>query len=397
MIRLRSFGDIPRALALSALVPASLAAQDVVPAAARAAMPVDSVRLLAAERNALRDSLASARRAHAAADSARPVPAAPTLADGFALHGLLQGWYERHVTGTEAGFRIRRAELVLSGEPAPRVRWQIGMDAAKALQLAASDSAAPVRANQGSRMLQDAFVSVQLAPALAVDAGQVLLPLGLEGLQPAGGRPTAERALFLSDGARGGSYGDVRDVGVQLRARAGRQLSLVAGMFNGLGESQNDTDRDGRKSVAGRAVLQLGTRTALRLGASGAALVGPASDSLVGRRAGVDAQLVRGRATLQGELVAGRDGAVARRGGYLHAGFRVRPDVEVLARVDGWDPDVDADVAPSAARERALVAGATWTPPASPMRVQLNWVRHRYEGDALPARDALLVNLQVGW
>src|SRR5690349_20824156 len=115
-----------------------------------------------------------------------PAPQAPAVQ----INGLLQVWYlDGHtITSAHDSYRIRRADVKLSGIISPRVRWRISLDGAKLLNLnktttVAADSTVldDVAVDQRSRILQEASINVTLAPSVRVDVGQQIIPLSYEG------------------------------------------------------------------------------------------------------------------------------------------------------------------------------------------------------------------------
>lgn len=216
----------------------------------------------------------------------------------FGLGGLVQGWYVAGDHGQRDTFRVRRTELYFSGQITEKGRWLIMVDPAKALSLEQSftslgeaPAAAGVTVNQASRILQNAQVTFDYIPRMQVTIGQFKVPLSREGLESSGRLDTIERALFASDRARGGAYGDVRDIGLMVNGLLGPRVDYHLGVFNGVVESQNDVDRDEFR--------RLGNGRGER----------PRRD-----RIGGEVQLVKGPFTVRSELMAGWDGAVSRRG-----------------------------------------------------------------------------------
>ena len=135
-----------------------------------------------------------------------------TFAAALALAGTAAASSDGAVVDT---FRIRRSELKLSGDISPQAKWVVMFDPIK--------TSAP---------LQDAFISLQASRYIGLDVGQQKVPLGFEGTQSSGRLDTVERTLFIADKARGGGWGDVRDLGVITRARlAGNQIESPARML----------------------------------------------------------------------------------------------------------------------------------------------------------------------
>jgi hypothetical protein len=344
------------------------------------------------------DSAQSAR-AHAPADSL------PGRLGGIRAGGLLQVWYAQGDGGFQSTFRIRRAELKLSGDVSPRARWGITVDPARAL--ATNNATTTVNGvsvvtgtsvNQASRILVDAVIALALPARLELDAGQFKIPIGFEGgVQSPAALETVERALYTSDRARGGIYGDSRDIGVMLRAPAGADVDYALGVFNGVGESQNDVDRNAAKAVVGRIATRVPFARALWIGASGAVSTKNAPDSVIRQRAGAEARFVAGPLLLKSEYMAGRDGSRRGAGWYSHAGYWLTPRFNVIARHDVFDPDLDLETSLADARERDWIAGFTYDMPAVNLRLQMNYVRKLFPAAIAPARGLLLTNLQAAW
>jgi hypothetical protein len=250
--------------------------------------------------------------------------------------------------------------------------------------------------NLASQMLQDASVTVRAGRALAVDVGQMKVPLSLVGLQSPSKLETVERPMFVADRARGGGYGDVRDVGVLARGSALGQVDYALGAFNGSGESQNGVDRNDQKSLAARVVLRA-LVPGLQLGGSGVYGGRPGADFARRDRAGAEAQYAAGPLTARAEYMAGVDGSTRRAGYYGQAAYRVRRGAELVARWDVWDPDARREGTAATARARELLGGATLTLGGGTGALQVDYAARSFRGDAAPATRQLLVNVQTSW
>jgi hypothetical protein len=332
------------------------------------------------------------------ADAAAP----PSTTDPMAARtfkGLIQAWYAAG-NGMNDTFRVRRTELYLSGQVTRRARWQVMVDPAKALSLEAT-AASPggvrpltgVAVSQSTRMLQDAAITFDYNPRVHVSMGQFKLPLSLEGRQSSGRLETVERALFLSDRVRGGSYGDVRDVGLLVRGGVGSRIGFEAGLFNGLSESQNDVDANDQKGIA--ASLAWKVRKGLHIGASGA--WGRGDERRRRDRIGTELQLIRGRFMLKSELMTGNDGTVTRRGYFGHLGWRLSPKVEAVLRLDAWDPDIRSEATPVDVRERDYVVGVNILLSQHNLKLQANYLRKTFPSGRLGSRNVVLINSQTFW
>lgn len=404
---------VPTGTTIAASVPEMLQQQWLI--LKRLTEELDRHRAVIAEQQqqikALEAAKAEATAAPAAAPPAKtpPPPAAPpiTVETGgikLKMSGLFQGWYTATSGTVVDTFRLRRTELKFSGDMSPRVKWALMVDAAKALSLSTTSATVGGQQvltgssiGQGGRVLQDAFASLVFTPALTVDVGQQKLPLSMEGMQSSGRLDTIERALFMSDKARGGGYGDIRDLGLMVRGRiASGQVEYFAGVFNGLGESQNDQDRNDQKDAAARIVVRPAFAKGFQFGGS-FARDGFAALGATGReRHGVE--LVYGRPSfgLKSEWMSGRDGRVTRRGGYLQASRRLHRSVQALFRVDRWDPDTRTDSTAETAAELDWLGGVTYTIANSGAWLQFNFVRKTF-AEVIPARNVFIANIQSTW
>jgi phosphate-selective porin len=248
-----------------------------------------------------------------------------------------------------------------------------------------------------SAPLQDVFITLQPSRTITVDVGQQKVPLGFEGTQSSGRLDTAERALLIADKGRGAGCGDVRDLGVVTRARlAGNRMEYAAGVFNGLGESVNDIDRNEDKAVAARALFRPAHAGALQVGGS-LARGTMRSDTVGGRtRSGVEMAFSHGPLAARSEWITGRDGLIPRRGYYVQGSTRLAKPLDAVFRADVWDPDTRDDAATSTVSERDWLGGVNWRVSAQTVLLQVNYARKTFR-DIQAARNALLVNLQTNW
>ncbi|HSK11396.1 MAG TPA: porin [Vicinamibacterales bacterium] len=316
--------------------------------------------------------------------------------------GLIQGWYLAASGSATDTFRLRRAELKLSANLGSKASWLVMVDPSKSLSMnrewidvEGRRVLADVLPNQASRILQDAFITLTGIPRVEISVGQFKLPLGFEGLESSAALGTVERALFLTDRTRGGTYGDVRDLGAMVKGKAGGAFEYRVGFFNGAGQTQNDVGRPDGKMIAGRLVAHPGVVPGLTVGISaGRGLQGCAAARQ--DRTGFDAQYVHDALTLRAELMAGRDGSTRRVGYYAHAAYRVAPDLEVVLRYDSWDPDRAGDATAAAVEERDYVAGASYFLDTN-VKWQVNVLRKTFTTGVVPTRTQLTTNLQVSW
>ena len=331
-----------------------------------------------------------------------PAPAAPAVQ----VNGLLQVWYlDGHtVTSAHDTYRIRRADLKLSGVISPRVHWRISLDGAKLLNLnktttVAADSSVlrDAAIDQRSRILQEASINVTLAPTVRVDVGQQIIPLSYEGITAASQIETIERTMFIAERSRGGGISDVRDIGAEVRGTvAASSVDYQLGVFNEFGDTQNSTDQNDQKAAIGRVAFRIPAFSALQLGASGG-FEGGALPQQRRERAGGEGQFRTRWLTLRGEVMGARDGNFRRLGYYGLGAVRPTPDVELVARWDYWDPDLHNETGVLDASEREIVAGASYFIESGATRLAANVVRSTFPSGTVPSSTLLLLSLQVVW
>jgi phosphate-selective porin O/P len=329
-------------------------------------------------------------------DSTKPQePSEPSIR----LGGLLQVWYIGGNADPANTFRIRRAEFRITGSLSPRVGFTLLADAAKQLTLTTStqqvdstDVVDGVAVNQASRMLLDAYVSLLPLNHLRIEVGQQRIPFSAEGVMSAARLETAERAQFASSRERGGSFGDVRDLGLMIRGVSVPHLDYAFAVMNGSGESQNSTDRNIQKSVMGRLV---GVAGALRVGASAVYGGKTTIDHPRRDRVGGEAEFSNELVTARTEYVVGADADVHREGYYELVSLRVLPWMDIVERLDSWDPDTRREDTEATARSLDALAGATFRL-APRSRAQLNVIRRSFGGVA-PSATSVLVSFETSW
>ena len=320
----------------------------------------------------------AAVRAEPVPPAAKPAAPAPALTVDTAgaklrLAGLVQGWFS--YSRDANSFRLRRTEVKISGEINARTKWTVMLD--------------PVKSTAA---LQDAFISLQQSPALTVELGQQKLPFGYEGTVSSSRLDTVDRGLFMT---RGTGFGDNRDLGVTVRGKSG-QFEYAGGVFNGLGESMNTTDKDTEKAVAGRVVFRPRAVSGLHVGGSLSSGTIANLEAARRTRRGLEAAYARGLFTARAELALGEDGDTPRGGYYTQAAIRLARPVQALVRYDVWDPDTRTNANAATVAERDWIAGLNWNVAGQNALLQINYVRKTF-GGIQASRDVVLANLQTAW
>jgi hypothetical protein len=237
------------------------------------------------------------------------------------VHGLIQGRFTDQ-EGTPDRLEIRRARLVLSGDPVSKLSYRFQVDFVK------------------RPYLMDLSLAWKFSRAFTFAAGQMKIPFSAESLlgdnlnQPVA---RSRAVLSLSPGRDTGVQG--RDVGAQgsgtIHLGNGTFAEYAAGVFRG--QTFVYAPKVHYNATTGRFIVH-----PLHGLAVGGDWYGSfsAPPHLVKRREEIEGQYDRGRGTIRAEQIWARDGSLERRGGYLLGVWRVRPFLETIARADWLTTDV---------------------------------------------------------
>ena len=404
-------------LSIALTVPAS--AQDAAPAtpgvATGAASPSTSapgeLEALRAQVNALQDQLkalpALLDRLDKLEKQQKEAATSPPVVSGFKLPititGVMQAQnvssFNQEGPSPRANdtFVVRRAQIRLAVNITPRISGLMMFDPARVLNAnfrpAATGTGGTIAINRGASILQDLQLSFLLRSRGTgahtnrhfLDAGQFKIPIGYEStLIPAIAVPLVERSLmFTIRDPFGGGYGQLRDTGVQLRGNQG-QFSYRLGVFNGLGERQNDVALSDSKAVAGLLSFNSTDVPGLQLGISGGYGKTGVNGSVSGRptRSIFNAFAVykHDKFSFQGEYMTGKSetlGTVTARdirGYYAGVGYSFTPKLEGLFRYDTFDTDRNA-AAGVDSTVRDLILGLNYFIKGNNAKIQVNLVR----------------------
>lgn len=298
--------------------------------------------------------------AGAAATPAEP-PAPPPdrllVADeGYFQPGaLLQFWlFGSHQDETQTQFRIRRAELKVSGTLVPELlKYKVMIDPAKVLEFnrqtldvtgtdagggAVTGETEALQPASAVSVFQD-FAITWVSDYADVSLGQFKIPVSWEGSGSSSKLLFPERALVSR------YYGDRRDIGIQAEKRIG-PLKYALGVFNGPGLNRADTND--QKDVALR--LEAYPIDELMLGAVGYTSVGEREEPTTKDLVEGDLRLDVGGVLLQAEYLHGWGGSNAGartegHGFYAAAAYTLWDRLQPMARIGYLDPDLDADPA----------------------------------------------------
>jgi hypothetical protein len=238
----------------------------------------------------------------------------------FQVHGFIQGRYT-DVENTPDLLEIRRARVILSGNPLSKLSYRFQMDFVK------------------RPYLMDASLTWKFSRALSVSAGQMKIPFSAESIISDNLNPPVARSravLGLAPGRDTGVQG--RDVGVQtfgsLHGRNGPIVDYAAGVFRG--QTFVYAPKVHYNATAGRMIVH--PVNGLSLGADWyGSFAAPAK--LEKRREEVEGEYDRGKLRIRSEQIWARDGNLERKGGYLLGVWRVARNWEAVSRADWLTTD----------------------------------------------------------
>jgi phosphate-selective porin OprO and OprP len=233
----------------------------------------------------------------------------------FHIHGYIQGRFTNQ-EGTPDRLEIRRARIILSGDPLSKLSYTFQIDVVK------------------QPYLMDAALTWKFSRSLRVTGGQFKIPFSAESLISDNLNTPVARARAVNGLAPGRDTGvQGRDVGLQLSGalQHGREplLEYAAGVFRGQTLVASPTAH--YHAMAGRLIAH--PLPGLSAGGDwyGSFSAPPGKEK---RRMESEGGYERGPLRLRAEQIWARDGTLHRRGGYCLAAWRVTSRWEPLARAD---------------------------------------------------------------
>jgi hypothetical protein len=253
------------------------------------------------------------------------------------VHGLLQGRFTDQ-PGTSDRLEMRRARVVLQGQPVSGLSYKLQADFVK------------------TPYLIDASLAYRFSRGLTFTAGQMKIPFSAENIlnDVANAPVSRSRAVLgLAPGRDTGVQG--RDTGVQLSGALHRSngpiVEYAAGVFRG--QTFIESPQVHYNAVAGRLVAHPAHGVS-----AGADWYGSFSAPALKRkrREEVEGEYVRGKMTVRAEQIWARDGTLHRNGGYVLGTWRAVRNLEVLTRADWLTTDSNKPNTTSV----AYIAGANY-------------------------------------
>jgi phosphate-selective porin len=237
--------------------------------------------------------------------------------DPFDIHGYIQGRFTNQ-EGTPDRLEIRRARLLLSGDPFSQFSYNFQVDVLK------------------KPFLLDASLTWKPSTFVRITAGQLKIPFSGESLLADNLDIPIERARAVNQLAPGRDIGvQGRDVGFQVAgawSRAKRPLfEYAGGVFRGQTLVEAPTQHF--HATAARVLLHPLARWTAGADAYASFSAPPRQEK---RRWDAESSYQAGSLTLRAEQIWARDGLLKRRGGYTLGAWRFTEHWEALARADWY-------------------------------------------------------------
>jgi len=261
--------------------------------------------------------------------SAEPVEA------GFGkikVNGLMQFWYQNDNSATPKDtYRLRRAEIKLSGEIKPEVSWAVMIDPAQVREDDVSKKDENVTSVGRKSVLQDFVVTLKPHKCCSVDFGQYKVPFGIEGLESSAKLDFVERSALATQF----KWADYRDIGFTVKGdfKLGNvKIQPAVGLFNVEGQNKLDVNEPidfvARLVVKPIEVLHLGL--AHYNGKTGTS----ETDNF---RTGGEIKFVKDPISVYGEYVTGKSGGKEKYT-YYSTGYKISNSFQLVGRYDWYDP-----------------------------------------------------------
>jgi hypothetical protein len=253
----------------------------------------------------------------------------------FQVHGYIQGRYTDEKSTPDL-LEIRRARVIVTGDPLSKLSYRFQVDFAK------------------RPYLMDASLTWKFSRVLSFAAGQMKIPFSAESLISDNLNAPVARSravLALAPGRDTGVQG--RDVGLEvfggIHGGNGPIVEYAAGVFRG--QTLVAAPKVHYNATAGRMIVH--PLRGLSLGGDWYGSF-TAPGRLEKRREEVEGAYDRGRHRVRAEQIWARDGRLERRGGYVLEAWRFSPNWEAVTRAD-W---LTADTHKASTTSIAYIGGA---------------------------------------
>jgi hypothetical protein len=331
---------------------------------------------------------------------------------GSAFGNTLNGNFPNNFSAPPAGrnfgggvgdtFRLRRGQVQFYGSITPRVDYYVMFDLAKTSSNAT---------NPANSVLQDLWISYNIAPRFRIQVGQQKTGLSEEGLRTNDNLLTVERSIMNTLPATNGLSGNARDVGAVARYQ-GALANVSVGIWDDNSVDQNTVATDRFKFTSFN-----GNFTGIRyltLGIWGGSKIGDFRPRNIRDRAGATVKFNYGRHFAEAEFGYAQDrtgtGPAPRSlGGYALYAYSVGPTWQFVGRYDEWDPSVHGGslgaglpvLAATNHNLREYTLGVNYYIHGNNAKIQLNYIIDDTQGNGVAfwgtRRQVLLSNFQTAF
>ncbi len=317
-------------------------------------------------------------------------------------------------------FRLRRAEIGVTGNIAPKTDFYVLIDFAKIPNLSSNSSTVSgtsvvtsVGANATNDVVQEAWAGYQLNSHARLQVGAEKTGMTEEGNRSSVALYTIERSIMNGLPTNGGRVGYVRDTGAILSYKIA-QGNVSFGVFNDNGAVQNNVDND-RTKFANVVANYTGIRN-LIAGVFGGTNVDNVHPKPSRDRAGYTILYKYGRNVFESEgaytldqsAVGGLTGRSIGLGGYALYGYSLSKKWQLVAKIDEWNPSVHgSSVAgvtlggPSNHNLNEYTFGLNYYLNGNNNKIQLNYIDEDGQHNGIAfwgiRRQLILTNYSIGF
>lgn len=320
------------------------------------------------------------------------VVAEEIVMDKIKLNSLLQFWYQYDDSETPKDtFRIRRAEIKLSGEIKPDVvYWTLMLDPAAVREddtkFTTVDNTKVVKETGRKSLLQDFVITLKPYRFLFIDFGQYKIPFGMEGLESSAKLDFVERSAIATQF----KWSDYRDIGFTLKGDFkinNVKIQSAVGFFNG--EGQNKLDINEPMDFVCRLVVKPSEMLHLGVAHYNGKTGKNEKDKVY---TGVELKFVKDPITIYGEYASGKSGDTEKLTYYLTLGYKIYKFIQVVARYDSYDFDITT----VGGEKYELTAGVNYFIKNDNAKIQLNYVYCGETGTQV-GNNIIRLNVQVSY
>jgi hypothetical protein len=245
------------------------------------------------------------------------------------INALLQTWAvgdDSNPAGSTLNFRIRRAEIKLSGSLVEKTRYFVMVDPAKSLSLSSTGT---LSATNDNKILQDIGVGFSPVANFEILMGQFKTPTTAEGLTSSGELLLPERSLS------GRTFGDKRRPGLMVSytdESLGKLSAMVSnGQNTNVDAGPNTKDLNLRYEVKPLSFLKVGAFVVL-------------GDFKYDRKGtmGANAEVTWEDLIIGGEYATGRDSGVLSHGFETHLAYSLTAELQAVVRFDLYQANKSA-------------------------------------------------------